>query len=322
LQTQGGDGFLADYNLILLQSGKSQHISDFVVLRNMLFGTATDIEVHVVASDVNFPEGFWPHVAKCPTLIFSPAYPAVKRIPDTARGTRLVAVNMSKGEEVRALSKAGLPVPETTLLQPWTEFDEAAWGLFTILKPNVGFQGRGIRLVRTRDVKWRHSSSWPKDDWRHGKNILAQRFINPGPYPRSHRVFTVLGHAIYSIVSIATEKIDLPDPSGDEPVDLEVAANGVARRIEMCFEEDVIALAETVHRKLSHLPTMGIDIVREHETGRLFVLELNSGGFTWHLSSDYGLNHQRTHGLDLYGQFNALGTIAKALIETTRESAT
>jgi len=66
---------------------------------------------------------------------------------------------------------------------------------------------------------------------------------------------------------------------------------------------------------------MGIDIIRDKDTGRLFALEFNSGGRVWHLSSHHGLEHQHEFGLDYYGQFNALDTITDALIEATRNLA-
>jgi hypothetical protein len=108
------------------------------------------------------------------------------------------------------------------------------------------------------------------------------------------------------------------DPYGSEPLDMVIAANNVPRTFKHCFEEDVIDLARVVHSRFDHLPSLGIDIVREAGTGKLYVLELNSAGWHWHLSSDVGLENQRSYNLDHYGQFDALNVMANALIEKTR----
>ena len=151
--------------------------------------------------------------------------------------------------------------------------------------------------------------------------MLAQQYVFTGPYPRSYRVFTVLGKVIFAHTSTATEPISLPDPKGADPVDLDVTSNGVERKLQINNEADAIDLARSIHAKLPDVPTMGIDLIREDKTGKLFVMEMNSSGFTWQLSSDIGLGHQRKYGLDYYGQFNALDTIAAALIDHTRRLA-
>jgi hypothetical protein len=311
---------LTGFNLILFQ-GKNgiPHSSDYLTIRHMMYGPAPDIDVHVIATNTVLPPDFWSRIAERPTLLFSPDR---TDIPSSARGTRIMINPMSKMDEARSFFSAGLPHPMTKLVDLDIKLDEADWGPFTVLKPIALSRGRGVRLVRTRDVRWKHSETWPRDDVRYGRNLLAQQFINPGPYSRSHRVFTVLGRTIYSLVSQSTEKLELPDPSGTDAVDLDVAVQGGGRVLELSYDEDVISLAETIHRKFPQIPALGIDIIREQETRRLFVLEMNSGGGIWHISSDYGLKHQRDHKLDLYGQFNALGTITKALIETTRKLAT
>lgn len=232
-----------------------------------------------------------------------------------------MAYNSSKAEQAEWFSSVGLPHPQTKMIEPDTTLDETNWGPFTVMKPNRGSNGRGVRLVRTRHLKWQHPDTWPMNDERRGRKLLAQQFINTGPHSRGHRVFSVLGHPIYSMSSEAVEKLELPDPAGTDMIDLNVAIQTNDRAIRLSYDEEVLSLARSIHQKFSHLPTLGMDIIREQETGRLFILEMHPGGATWHLSSAFGLKQQRDHGLDYYGQFNALGTIAKALIDTTRDLA-
>lgn len=71
---------------------------------------------------------------------------------------------------------------------------------------------------------------------------------------------------------------------------------------------------------LCHVPR-GQGISDVMTISRLFVLEYNSTGRIWHLSSEHGVGQQQDHGVDCYGQFDALNTIADALIDVTRQRA-
>jgi glutathione synthase/RimK-type ligase-like ATP-grasp enzyme len=210
-------------------------------------------------------------------------------------------------------------VPETVVIEPDTRLDESKWGPFTVIKPISGKQGEGISLMRTKDVRWTDTSLLPKDHHRHGKVLLAQRYVNTGPHLKSYRVMTVLGRPVYSRISTAVG--EHPDPYLSDALEMDVAANGVERIIAMNDDPEIVDLAKSIHSRLPNIPLMGIDIIREHDTGKLFALEYNSRGSTWHISSNYGLKYQRKHGLDYKSQFNALDTITDALIETTRKRA-
>jgi hypothetical protein len=311
----GWDEGMAKYNLIIFHVPRRQQISDFMTIRNMMAGRAPDIDVHIISPVVQIPAGFWRQVGERPSLIFSPM---PVKIDARLRGMRLISPTHSKSEEVEMMTRAGIPVPDTRKITKDLVLDEAAWGPFTVVKPNVGYRGRGIRLVRTRHVRWSDTRCLPADDPRHGRDLLAQRYIHTGPYARCYRVMTVLGRPIYATVSIASKKPGPIDARGKDEVDLEVAVNGVERKLTLVDDEEVIALASAVSARFTQIPVMGLDIIREHATGRLYELEMNSSGRTWHLSSDHGLGHQREFGLDCYGQFNALATITDALIEATR----
>jgi hypothetical protein len=83
----------------------------------------------------------------------------------------------------------------------------------------------------------------------------------------------------------------------------------------------VLAFAERIGGVFSDVPVLGIDIVRDAHTGRLYALEVNAAGATWHLSSDYGLDVQRRRGINLAAQFDALEIISDAIIDATRRLA-
>jgi hypothetical protein len=307
------------YNLIILHKPKAQGIGDFLTVQNIMVGRAPDIEVHIVSPLSPRDPDFWRKAAMRPSLIFSPSeIPIDPRV----RGTRLVSRGLGKLEETERIRKAGLPFPETQPITRETKLDEAQWGPFTVVKPNNGLRGRGIRLARTRDIRWTDTSALPNTDPRHGQQLVAQRYVDTGPFAVSYRVMTVLGRAIYCMTSRATEKRPPLAVSSGEAIDLAVAANGMARRLSLVNDSEVMELATSLHKKEPDIPVMGVDVIREHGTGRLFLLEFNSRGSTWHLSSDHGQGHQRDFRLDYYGQFNALDSITNALIEVTRKRAT
>lgn len=66
---------------------------------------------------------------------------------------------------------------------------------------------------------------------------------------------------------------------------------------------------------------LGVDIIKEAETGKLYVLEVNPIGAKWHLSSDRVKASQQGFGFSYYDQFNPLPIVADTLIHVTRRDA-
>lgn len=312
---------MAKYNLVIFHQPGMQKTSDFLTIRAKMAECAPDIAVFIITPGMQLLGNFWSRMAELPTVLFAPRHIRVP-VPVRIRGGRLIPPSeMKKFGEFHLLKAKGFPVPETQMILPETVLDEAVWGPFVVVKPNGGRQGRGVRLQRTRDVRWSDTRSLPVDDPRHGRDLLAQRYIHTGPFACCYRVMTVLGRAVYSAASIAAENLPGLDPAGGEAVDLPVAANSKGRRMVLNYDEEMLSLAQDVHRKLTHTPVMGIDIIREHETGKLYVLELNSRGGTWHISSNYGLHLQHEFGLDYAAQFGALDIITERLVDATRRLA-
>lgn len=305
-------------NLILFHVPRLQAVSDYMTIRNMMVGRAPDIDVHVVSVKEQIPPEFWRNAAQRPTLHFS--FAAVT-LPPGARGARLISTPLSKLEENELISAAGHAVPEAHLIKPDLNLDEQTWGAFTVIKPNRAMKGRGVHLLRTNDVRFFDTNKLPQDDPQRGREFIAQRFVDTGPHVTCHRVMTVLGRPIYSATSTAVEPRPALDSDGADPLEVPIAANAMVRKMSLCHDRDVIDIATSLHAALPHLPVMGVDIIREHATGKLFVLEFNSHGLVWHLSSRLGFRQQGENGIDFYNQFNALLTITDALIAETRERA-
>ena len=83
----------------------------------------------------------------------------------------------------------------------------------------------------------------------------------------------------------------------------------------ICDDTEIIALGEHAHQAFPECPLLGVDIIRESQSGRLYVLEVNPHGAVWHLSSPLAKSMDPEHVRKLYAQFNALDRAAEVMIE-------
>jgi hypothetical protein len=89
------------------------------------------------------------------------------------------------------------------------------------------------------------------------------------------------------------------------------------RHIELVNDAAVIALAERAHREaFPNFPVLAFDIIRDAETGSLYVLECHAGG-TWMFSADAGLGIEAANNLDFRRQFDAIDKAAAILARET-----
>jgi len=301
------------YTLILVHTPLRQDIADFLTIRNMMLGYAPDIQTFVVTVGNDIPGEIVRASRVRPCLIFSPM---PVKLPDAVGGRRLVPPERTtKLQEMKLLAEAGFPVPKTWSVALPSGPDGLGLGRLCIVKPNRGMQGKDVRLVRTGRLD-HYLASLPLPD---RADTVVQEWIDTGAHASSYRVMTVLGEAIYCVKSTAAASLPSPDNVPDEGV--LASSNGQQRELRCAFDQDVLKLAQDIHRKLDYTPVMGIDIVREESTARLVVLELNAAGWTWHLSSQYFKPYQHQFGLDFYNQFGALLLLRNVLARKTRELA-
>jgi hypothetical protein len=89
----------------------------------------------------------------------------------------------------------------------------------------------------------------------------------------------------------------------------------------ICNDPDIISLGERAHQAFPECPVIGVDIIRESQSGRLYVLEVNPHGAVWHLSSPIAKRMDPEQVREAYAQFNALDLAADLLIQKTRTDA-
>lgn len=330
------------HNLVIIHTPGLQDIGDFHAIRSSVTESHPEIRTAIV-STVLAPEQlrtiqsnalgavtvslnadprnrFWVAQATKPTLIFSPI---PVRLPRGIRGYRLIARHISKLDEIDMLRSKGFPVPRSAILSPTLALDEAIWGPMVIIKPTTGRGGGSIRLVRTRDVAAlaeRASSEHQEQE----QQFMVQQWIDTGQLINSYRVMTVLDCVAYVNQSLSLEAELLTEELPNLQA-VDVASNSRSRRIIGSNEPDVYELGARIAQHLTFSPTFGIDIVRDHRNGQLFVLELNSGFPTWHLSSRAAKRDERKMGTftldERYRQYNALRNIGDALARATQRYA-
>jgi hypothetical protein len=259
-------------------------------------------------------------LATRPTFAFSPVPTKQFILP---RGVIAHGQPLAKSEEYAALEKAGIPIPRYRVLteQNPRPADLTTLGEYVVLKPDRGGRGAMVKIVRSGRAKWEPAETKIAGE---SDALLAQEFIYTGPWPISYRVTTLYGQVLWSLKQEAShERKPLSGPEGFKQAGgVTVVSNSKGCTMSLNFEQDVIAFAERAHvLALPDVPLLGIDVIRDATTGKLYVVELNSIGYVWHFSSPLGLRAQKEFGFSLEGQFDGLRKAASILADKARELA-
>jgi hypothetical protein len=241
------------------------------------------------------------NVPDLPTLTVSFA-PARKLRPQ--RGPLLMGKHVPKSVEYAALEALELPVPRWLRLLPGQRPDLSSFAEHVVTKPDFGARGAEVRVERRDLLEWTPPRTELAERFGgHFNPRIVQEFVYTGPWPQSYRVATLFGTAIFGLrIEASHTRAPLSDPRSFHGQS--VVSSGRGCSMALSADPDVIALAERAHAAFPLVPLLGVDILRGADTGRLFVLELNSIGYTWHFSSPSGLKLQAEFGLDLNAQLD------------------
>jgi len=308
-------------NLAFYCYPKKEAIDDFRRAGALIQARAPDIKVRVLSTASPLTKLHTPALALKPTL--SVEMDRVKWLKPL-RGTRLVHQRMSKIAELSALDAAGLPVPRWTEIVPETKLDPAAWGPYVVVKPSHGMRGAFVRIARTGRVRYIAPADHPEDHPGRRAAMIAQQYVHTGPWPTAYRVLTYLGRPLAAIRYEGRRDLNpLRDATGFRSAPgASIVASAKGCTITLTAEQDVLDLAVRTHAVFPTIPSLGVDVLRDATTGKLFVIEINPVGDSWMLCGMAGRNIQSQFGLDFYAQFGALDIIAAASIEATRALAT
>jgi hypothetical protein len=247
-----------------------------------------------------------------PTLSLSLYHvPGRKLLP----GRFVTGYFLPKHLEYRRLEAAAVPVPAWTMIEPGTRLDPVAWGPYVVEKPALGVRGANVRIRKTGRIAHVEPNSYPVGHYGREGPMLVQKFIYTGPWPTSYRVLTLFGEVLLCYRQISTGhgqplqgRWGFRDAGG-----INIVSNTKDMKAELADDADIIALAERAHRTaFPECPVLGFDIVRDVDTGELFVLESHPQG-SWLFSGDVGRQMQADNHIDFAGQFGALEKAAAIL---------
>jgi len=234
-------------------------------------------------------------------------------------GRLLSGALLHKHGEYARLDAAGIPTPRWTIISPETRLDPAEWGPYVVEKPSAGRRGAHVRIRKTGRVRYVDPGSLPADHYGRQGPMIAQRFIYTGEYPSSYRAVTMFGDVLLSYRQISRShgfplkgRWNFRGTGG-----ISIVSNTKDMDVELIKDEAVVALAERAHRQaFPEIPVLAFDIVRDCETGSLYILECHTGG-SWAFSADVSLAIAATHNVDLSKQFDAIAKAAAVLARET-----
>jgi hypothetical protein len=306
-------------NLIIIYRGQ-RYRDDFDEISKTVIRFAPEITVyHLPASlRADLPVSAWQYPTLTVALLgkfnFKPR-----------RGPVLVSEAVGKLMQQRILREHGIPTPPAELFRFGMTIDPIKFGEFVLLKPMDGrFQSRGlgINVFRRARAEQLTPASFPPDHpiFRDREGYILQKFVHTGENPMTFRVATFLGEVLYS--ARYRSKTASPDlTSHDAVIEAGDFTQKHEKTITFEYEDDVLALARKVAVAFYHFPLLGIDFVRDVKSSKLYVLEVNPGGNTWHFSSAMWEDRRRQNPQlvsDMKSQFGAFDRAAEALVKKTR----
>jgi hypothetical protein len=308
-------------HLVLVHQRVRQDVADFLAIAARVRAAAPDIEVFVVENEALNTVTRRRAAAK-PTLVFSPGPLGLFR---PLRGTIRQGCQMTKLEEIEALSRGGAPVPAFAQLTEGFRPDPALFGEFVLIKPSFALSsyGQGIEVMRTRDVRYRPPQDYPANHPGREGPMIVQRLIDTGPARTFYRVLTLFGRVL--IASRQDSTVVLPDISAcAEPSHYAIKPDfNLGGRLSFTHEPEILAFASRHSAAMAEIPLQGMDIVRDAGSGDLYVLEINPGGNTWTFSRPQAAQARVHFGVDdLSLEFDSWRVAAEALIDRTRAEAT
>ncbi len=305
-------------NLILVHQDTKQALSDLETIARNVAAADTGIKTFVVDTKT-LDWSLGEQVSGEPTLTVSPM-PIKKFVPP--RGRICQGFEYRKCEQNERLRAIGVPVPDWVEIGPDTKLDPEEWGPYVVVKPELGRKGAEIRIKRTERVRFKPEQDFPEGHPGRKAPHFAQRFVYTGPWPSNFRVVTLFGKTLMCWRCEADHGYPaLESRYGFEGGGVTIVSNKKTSHYSLAFDEDVMAVAEQAHAAFPDQPLLGPDVIRDAETGELFVLETNPRGDTWYMSSATGEMIQGDNGVDFMSQFNALDIASDVLVAKTRELA-
>lgn len=313
-------------NIVFLVNAKRQRqYQDIVNIKNRIENDTDDIVVSILSHKPGVTRWWqlmW--LSLNPTLIID-MVPRAKRAIKRVRGCYLKHWHMGdKIKELQLVENAHIPIPKWSAIRPGTMLNQEDWGRYVVVKPSRGRRGANVRIQKTSRVRYKSPEEYPEDHLGRIAPMVAQQFIHTGKWPAAYRVLTFLGSPLFAIRYDGKRDNNFPldDPdSFSIGGGRSIVANAMGCQIQCAGDPDILELAKQAHGAFPDVPSLGVDILREERTGKLYVIEVNPVGFSWMLSDNTGVKIQEQFGLDFYAQFGAIERASQAAIDTARRLA-
>jgi len=224
-------------------------------------------------------------LARRPSVFFS-SCPLRRFAP--SRGRVIGGAPILKSEECRRLQEAGFRIPRTAILTKDHKPDVSDYGPYVVVKHDGGRRGAGVKIVRSGRIRWKppEVESEVIPDY---SNLLVQEFIYTGQWPVSYRVQTMFGEALACVkIEASRDRLPLSDRfSFREESGRCIVASSRGCSLSLVEDEEMIEIAERAHSLFPECAQLGVDLIREVPSGKVYVVEVNSRGGIWMLSSHW-----------------------------------
>ena len=327
---------MPERNLIIIHRGP-EYVQDFREIADKISAIDPTIAVYSVDPRVSriMPDEAWARPTLTVALMSNYGL-------DIRRGPVLANRAIHKIGQYRIFTQAGLPTPPTATLRLGMKLDPILFGEFVVIKPtdpNLASYGRGVQLFRRRKLETMTMTDFPAGHLIHRdrNGFIVQRYVDTGPLLPLYRVVTLFGMPLCSW--LGHDKFPHPPPGQtDEEIEKHrITSNtGNFRTVKLQVEDAILDLAARIGNAFPDTPILGNDIIRDHRSGKLYVLECNPGGNVWHFSSKLtSAVRQRLGGDSLVGarkaeiigrqmlidQLGAFDRSAEVLVRKVRELA-
>ena len=298
-------------NLILIVQKRMTGLQDFLRIAEIIKGKCEDVVPHVTTRHHAIYKQFRYLIRPSLYVAFYEAN-GFKPI----RGRRFGGVKMTKSEQYLQMEESGLETLQWQMIKPNERYEPSDWGPYVIVKPDEGKMGHDVKIRKTGRIHYEKDCETSPH--------LIQRFLHTGKQPESYRALTFFGEILYLQKSTNTACGNLlNDPTkADEMGGHNPVATASKGRAQLVVDEEIIAYAKQIAQTaFGNIPVLGQDVVRDPVTGKLYCLEVNPYGSTWHFSGSVGKAIQSNNELVFEEQFDAFNKVADILIRKTRENA-
>jgi hypothetical protein len=315
-------------NVVLVHSPGKQAREDFEAIAAKIEAADPDTRAFVATNgDAN--EQINREIRPEPTLVFSPVA-LIGYQP--SRGKVYQGGWVSKVRQYERLVEIGVPTPRTKLLARGDIFAPDQWGDHVVLKPySPKLQSHGAVIYRIATTKLNYDLGIGGlfDRYDIAGGMLVQQYIDTGPELEYQRVLTLFGEPLYALSNHLTTPIALEAsafPTGTVSIATQ-SYPSERKAATMIADPRYLDLARSAFAAFPDRALQAVDIVRSHESDKLYVLEMNLGGNTWHFSSGMINAMVTSRGLRTefrrkkLKQFGAFDVVARLLAERARTEA-